>query len=87
MAHKGERYKQMPTLWHIGWGYPCEVMRKRKGERRWTRRGHGVLTMATARRWSRLQAQGKAIIRRDVNYEVSIQFGISRVPKRSEWAR
>jgi hypothetical protein len=56
MARKGEHFSQVPTLWHIGWGYPCRVMRKRKGQRRWENKGHGVLTMATARRWQRLEA-------------------------------
>ena len=87
MAHKGDRYHQVPTLWHIGWGYPCEVMRKRKGQKRWTREGHYVLTMATALRWKRLEAQGRALVRRNVNYEAMIQMGISGVPKRAEWAR
>lgn len=86
MARKGERYTQIPTLWHIGWGYPCRVMRKRKGERRWENQDYDVLTMATARRWSRLQAQGKALVRRDANLETMITIGISRVPKRAEWA-
>ena len=87
MASKGEHYRQVPTLWHIGWGYPCEVMRKRKRQTRWKREGHDVLTMATARRWKRLEAQGKAIIRRNVNLEAMIQVGIASVPKRAEWAR
>ena len=87
MASKGDRYKQVPTLWYIGWGYPCRVMRKRKGERRWQNHEHDVLTMATARRWKRLEAQGRALVRRDVNWQTMIQIGITPVPKRAEWAR
>lgn len=93
MAHKGERFHQMPTLWHIGWGYPCRVMRRRRVKDRngrwryrWRNYEHDVLTMASARRWSRLQAQGKAIVRRDVQIEIWYQVGFAPVPKRAMWA-
>lgn len=59
MARKGERFSQVPTLWHIGWGYPCRVMRKRKGQRRWENRGHQVLTMATARAGAGLRRRAR----------------------------
>ncbi len=87
MARKGERYQQVPTLWHIGWGYPCRVMRRRKGQRRWMNWEHDVLTMASARRWKRLEAQGKAIIRRDVQWAAAISFGILQKPEQATWAR
>jgi hypothetical protein len=86
MPHKGERFKQVPTLWHIGWGYPCRVIRKRKGQSRWQNEYHDVLTMATARRWKRLEAQGKALVRRDLNMEAAVSSGISHVPPRALWA-
>lgn len=97
MARKGERFKQQPMLWHIGIGFPCAVMRRRrvrreiKGVERWTYRwerwDHKVLTYASARRWWRLEKAGRAQIRRDVAEETFIGFGILPKPIMQEWAK
>lgn len=97
MARKGESYHQVPTLWHIGTGMPCRVMRRRhvrreiKGKERWTWRWenqeHSVLTIASALRWKRLEKAGRAQIRRDVSLEMFMQAGILPIPRRQEWAR
>lgn len=87
MARKGESYQQVPTLWHNGWGYPCRVMRRRKGQTRWQNAGHDILTMASAMRWARLANQGRAMVRRDVNKEAMVQMGIIPRPERAMWAQ
>src|SRR5579884_3301283 len=98
MARKGERYHQVPTLWHIGTGYPCSVLRRRRvrverpdgttrWQWRWERRGHAVLTLASARRWARLRDEGHALIRRDGRWELAIQLGLIETPQRQDWAR
>ena len=79
MARKGERYSQVPTLWHLGFGQPFRVMRKRKGEKRWTNRGYAALTRSSALRWERLVKAGKAIRRRDVNTEMMVGFGVTSI--------
>jgi hypothetical protein len=79
MAHKGERYSQVPTLWHLGFGQPFRVMRKRKGERRWTSRSYAALTKSSAIRWERLVKAGTARRRRDVNLEAMIGFGVTSI--------
>ena len=93
MARKGESYKQVPTLWYLGYGYPCRVMRRRrvningKWRIRWENFEHDVLTTATMRRWLRLAQQGCAQVRRDTALEAFMQVGIVPIPKRKEWAR
>lgn len=94
MARKGERYSQTPTLWYLGYGYPCRVMRRRhvrdrngRWRWRWLNWEHDVLTKATVGRWLRLVEQGKAQVRRDVTIEMFMQAGIIPTPKRKEWAR
>jgi hypothetical protein len=69
MARKGDSFQQQPTLWHMGFDKPCDVMRKRKGDTRWRRIGYSNLTRASAMRWFKLSKQGKCIIRRDVTRE------------------
>ena len=81
MARKGERYTQIPTLWHLGFGQPFRVMRKRKGARRWENRTYAALTKSSARRWERLVRSGKAQRRRDVNLEAMIGFGVVSIPE------
>lgn len=80
MARKGERYTQTPTLWHLGFGQPFRIMRKRKGEKRWTNRSYAALTKASALRWERLVRAGKAQRRRDVDLEAMIGFGVVSIP-------
>jgi hypothetical protein len=94
MARKGERYSQIPTLWHLGYGYPCRVMRRRvvinpktgRRNHRWLNCEHDVLTRASAIRWTHLERAGKAIIRRDVSLEMFMQAGIVPIPERATWA-
>lgn len=69
---KGESGKQVPTLWHMGFGKPFDVMRKRKGDKRWRRVGYKNLTRASARRWWCLSKNNVCIVRRDVQREVWI---------------
>ena len=76
MARKGTRYSQVPTLWHLGFGEPFAIMRKRKGDRRWRKVQYAALTQSSARRWLRLVAAGKAQRRRDVTMEAMIGFGV-----------
>jgi hypothetical protein len=80
MARKGERYTQIPTLWHLGFDQPFRVMRKRKGEKRWTSRSYAALTRSSAQRWERLVRAGRARRRRDVNLEAMIGFGVTSIP-------
>ena len=97
MAHKGETYQQTPTLWHMGTGYPCTVFRRRRiwvtrrdgsQRRQWSwANSYHVLTMASGRRWMRLQTEGRAYVRKDVKRIAVIQMGIAPVPVRAEWAR
>jgi len=77
MARKGDRYNHIPTLWHIGIGNPCRVMRKRKGQKRWQNRQYSVLTQASAGRFLKLRDAGKVQIRRDVELEAWLSFGIT----------
>ena len=86
MARKDERYKQVPTLWHIGVGMPCRVMRTHKGQNRWGNRLYEVLTYASALRWARLQNSGRATVRRDVVWEKALKTGIGTVPPLQKWA-
>ena len=94
MARKGERFSQVPTLWHIGIGYPCRVMRRRvvinpktgRRNHRWLNCEHDVLTYETARRWTRLERAGRAIIRRDVSLQMFMQAGMVPIPQREAWA-
>lgn len=81
MAHKGSRYQQIPTMWHLGFGQPFRIMRKRKGDRRWKNRSYAALTQASAQRWMRLVRAGLAAHRRDVNLEAMLQFGITSIPE------
>jgi hypothetical protein len=81
MARKGTSYTQVPTLWHLGFGQPFRVMRKRKGERRWTTRTYASLTKSSALRWERLVKAGRARRRRDVNLEAMIGFGVTSIPE------
>jgi hypothetical protein len=76
MARKGERYTQIPTLWHLGISEPFSVMRKRKGDRRWRKVSYASLTKSSAQRWMRLVQAGKAQRRRDVTLEAMIGFGV-----------
>lgn len=80
MARKGTSYTQIPTLWHLGFGQPFRIMRKRKGDRRWTNRSYASLTKSSARRWERLVQSGKAQRRRDVTLEAMLGFGITNIP-------
>ena len=79
MARKGSSYTQVPTLWHLGFGQPFRVMRKRKGERRWTSREYAALTQSSAVRWERLVRAGMAKRRRDVTLEMTIGFGVTSI--------
>jgi len=79
MARKGDRYTQIPTLWHLGFNQPFRVMRKRKGERRWMSREYASLTKSSARRWERLVQAGKARRRRDVTLEAMLGFGVTSI--------
>lgn len=78
MARKGDSFQQVPTLWHMGYNKPCDVMRwscvplPRKGDSRWRRIGYSNLSRASAHRWFKLSKQGKCIIRRDVTREAWI---------------
>lgn len=81
MARKGTSYAQIPTLWHLGFGQPFCIMRKRKGEKRWTNRTYSALTKSSAIRWERLVRAGKAQRRRDVNLEAMIGFGVTSIPE------
>lgn len=79
MARKGETYTQIPTLWHLGFGQPFRIMRKRKDEKRWTNRGYAALTKSSALRWERLVRKGQAQRRRDVQLEAVIGFGVTSI--------
>lgn len=69
MAKRGDTFHQVPTLWHMGFNQPCDVMRKRKGDKKWRRVGYTRLTRSSAFRWWKLAKAGKCIIRRDVTRE------------------
>lgn len=79
MARKGTSYNQVPTLWHLGFGQPFRIMRKRKGQRRWQNKYYAALTRSSAQRWERLVKTGKARRRRDVNTEMMIGFGVTSI--------
>lgn len=79
MARKGSSYKQIPTLWHLGFGQPFSIMRKRKGDRRWRKVEYAALTRSSAVRWERLVKAGLAQRRRDVTMEAVIGFGITSI--------
>lgn len=81
MARKGCRYRQVPTLWHIGIGNPCRVMRKRRNRGRWVNRDYSVLTRSRAIHFTRLKREGKIQIRRDVGLEMFISAGIVKLAK------
>ena len=81
MARKGTSYTQIPTLWHLGFGQPFRIMRKRKGARRWENKTYSALTKSSAIRWERLVKAGKAQRRRDVNLEAMIGFGVTSIPE------
>lgn len=66
MSRKGARYHQVPTLWHMGFGRPFDIMRKRKGDRKWRRLFYQRLTRSSARRWWMLKEKGLCIIRCDI---------------------
>jgi len=70
MSQKGKRYHHTPTLWHMGIGNAFDVMRKRKGDKKWRRRFYQKLTRASARRWWTLKEKGLCIIRRDIAREI-----------------
>lgn len=79
MSRKGVRYIQIPTLWHLGFGQPFRVMRKRKGQKRWANQSYAALTRSSAMRWERLVRAGIARRRRDVNLEAMIGFGVTSI--------
>jgi len=71
MSRKGARYSQVPTLWQIGYNKPFDVMRKRKGDRKWRRLEYKKLTRSSAYRWWMLKEKGLCIIRRDLMREIT----------------
>lgn len=79
MARKGSSYSQIPTLWHLGFGQPFSIMRKRKGDRRWRKVEYAALTRSSALRWERLVKAGIAQRRRDGTMEAIISFGVTSV--------
>ena len=69
MSKRGTTYQMVPTLRHSGYGGPCDVIRRRLGERRWRRRNYRCLTRASAHRWLDLAQSGQARIIRDSGLE------------------
>ena len=79
MTRRGERTPRIPTLWHLGFGQPFRVVRKRKGHARWTSREYAALTRASAWRWERLVHAGRATRRRDTTLDALLAFGVTTI--------
>lgn len=60
MSKRGTTYQMVTTRRHCGYGGPCDVIRRRPGERR-----YHSLTRASAHRWLDLAQGGQARVIRD----------------------